>query len=253
MPRMRISRLAAGCGVPGYPRSHIPRRSPLTDGARSLRRKTSCMTEHVGMGASVRLEMRAFRRAMRSLAAGVTVVTARDGGGRPCGLTATAVSAVSWEPPLLLVCIDRTADCHDTFMAADALVVNLLHEGQERLARDFSSIAGGQVHRGELARRRDGRADPGRRARVRRVPHHRPVPGRGSHHFPGRGHRGLCRGAWRGCRAPALFPRRVCPAWARTVSVRSGCSSPSAAAAPRGEARRPPIPVSCFTFSGLLG
>ena len=57
-----------------------------------------------------------YRRVMGLRAAGVTVVTTRGGDGRVWGLTATAVCAVSLEPPLLLVCIDRGADCHSAFL-----------------------------------------------------------------------------------------------------------------------------------------
>jgi flavin reductase (DIM6/NTAB) family NADH-FMN oxidoreductase RutF len=84
------------------------------------------------------MEARSFRRLMGSLAAGVTVVTTRDRDGHPQGLTATAVCLVSLEPPLLLVCIDRQAECHEAFLAAEAFAVNLLREGQEALSRRFA-------------------------------------------------------------------------------------------------------------------
>jgi len=86
-------------------------------------------------------EARTFRRIMRSLAAGVTVVTARDRQGRPWGLTATAVCLVSWEPPMLLVCIDRAADCHGPFAEAGSFAVNVLREDQETLSRHFANKA----------------------------------------------------------------------------------------------------------------
>lgn len=78
-----------------------------------------------------------FRRAMSALAAGVSVVTTRDGQGRPCGLTVTSVCLVSQEPPLLLVCVGRQADCFDVFETSGAFAVNLLHDGQEALSRRF--------------------------------------------------------------------------------------------------------------------
>ncbi len=79
-----------------------------------------------------------FRRAMTALAAGVTIVTTRDRRGQPCGLTATAVSLVSQEPPLLLACVGHRADCHGDFLDADAFAVNVLREGQEELSRRFA-------------------------------------------------------------------------------------------------------------------
>jgi flavin reductase (DIM6/NTAB) family NADH-FMN oxidoreductase RutF len=84
------------------------------------------------------MEVRGFRRLMASLAAGVTVVTTQDREGQPWGLTATAVCLVSLDPPLLLVCIDRNAECHEAFLAAQAFAVNLLREGQEALSRRFA-------------------------------------------------------------------------------------------------------------------
>ncbi|HSB69916.1 MAG TPA: flavin reductase family protein [Candidatus Methylomirabilis sp.] len=84
------------------------------------------------------MEARSFRRLMGLLAASVTVVTTCDREGQPRGLTATAVCLVSLDPPLLLVCIDRQAECHEAFFTAEAFAVNLLREGQEALSRRFA-------------------------------------------------------------------------------------------------------------------
>lgn len=84
------------------------------------------------------MEVRSFRRLMGSLASGVTVVTTRDREGQPRGLTATSVCLVSLDPPLLLVCIDHGADCHEAFCTAEAFAVHLLREGQETLSRRFA-------------------------------------------------------------------------------------------------------------------
>jgi flavin reductase (DIM6/NTAB) family NADH-FMN oxidoreductase RutF len=75
---------------------------------------------------------------MRSLAAGVTIVTARDPQGRLWGMTATAVCLVSWEPPLLLVCIDRKTECHRPLVEAGAFAINLLEQDQESLSQHFA-------------------------------------------------------------------------------------------------------------------
>lgn len=85
------------------------------------------------------LDPNGFRKVMGSLAAGVTVVTTRDRQGEPRGLTATAVCSVSLVPPLLLVCIDRKADCHEAFLEAGGFAVNLLREDQEHLSRLFAT------------------------------------------------------------------------------------------------------------------
>lgn len=75
---------------------------------------------------------------MSALAGGVTIVTTRDAGGRPCGLTATAVCLVSQAPPMLLACVGREADCHAAFLTADAFAVHVLREEQVGLSRRFA-------------------------------------------------------------------------------------------------------------------
>jgi len=79
-----------------------------------------------------------FRTVMGSLAAGVTVVTTRDRHGDPRGLTATAVCSVSLTPPLILVCIDRQADCHEAFQEGEAFAVNFLRDDQAQLSCHFA-------------------------------------------------------------------------------------------------------------------
>jgi flavin reductase ActVB len=79
-----------------------------------------------------------FRAAMASLAAPVTVVTCYDRTGSPRGLTASAVSSLSLDPPLLLVCLDRGSRTHDVLTAADAFALHLLGPENEDLARKFA-------------------------------------------------------------------------------------------------------------------
>ncbi|HEY8581330.1 MAG TPA: flavin reductase family protein, partial [Capillimicrobium sp.] len=50
-----------------------------------------------------------LRRAMGRFATGVTVVTSRDAAGDPVGTTANAVTSLSLEPPLVLVCLARAS------------------------------------------------------------------------------------------------------------------------------------------------
>ncbi|MXM68967.1 flavin reductase [Streptomyces sp. HUCO-GS316] len=80
-----------------------------------------------------------FRAAMAAHAAGVVVVTTRDADGRPWGLTATSFNSVSLEPPLVLVCVSRTAGGYEAFASCDEFAVSLLHEGQQDIAARFAS------------------------------------------------------------------------------------------------------------------
>jgi flavin reductase (DIM6/NTAB) family NADH-FMN oxidoreductase RutF len=79
-----------------------------------------------------------FKRAMRAFTSGVTVVTLRDGEALH-GITVSAFSSLSLDPPLVLVCIDKNAASHDVFARAGAFVVNILEAGQEGLSNLFAS------------------------------------------------------------------------------------------------------------------
>jgi len=94
-----------------------------------------------------------FRRVLGHFAAGVTVVTTRGEDGTPYGLTATAFTSVSLEPPLVLVCVDKRAESHPHFHAAQLFAVNFLAVDQEHLSRRFAATGGDKfsnlvMHRG---------------------------------------------------------------------------------------------------------
>jgi flavin reductase (DIM6/NTAB) family NADH-FMN oxidoreductase RutF len=79
-----------------------------------------------------------FRTALRCFAAGVTIVTTRDRQGRPQGLTASAFTSVSLDPPLVLVCVDHSATAHPDFRTRGWFAVNVLRREQEALSRRFA-------------------------------------------------------------------------------------------------------------------
>ncbi|HMG35689.1 MAG TPA: flavin reductase family protein [Blastocatellia bacterium] len=79
-----------------------------------------------------------FRNAMSRFASGVTVVTAVNE-GRPWGMTVSAFSSVSLEPPLVLVCIDKKASGHSCLAEGCNFAVNVLSEEQEHLSRRFAT------------------------------------------------------------------------------------------------------------------
>jgi flavin reductase (DIM6/NTAB) family NADH-FMN oxidoreductase RutF len=80
-----------------------------------------------------------LRRVMGHFATGVTVITTRDAQGRPTGLTANAVTSVSLDPPLILVCVDKAADCYPCFGRSGMFAVNVLAEDQEEISRRFAT------------------------------------------------------------------------------------------------------------------
>jgi flavin reductase (DIM6/NTAB) family NADH-FMN oxidoreductase RutF len=84
------------------------------------------------------LDQDEFRSVMGRFATGVTVVTVADQQGRDYGITVTAFSSLSLEPPLVLVCIDHDASILPAFTSASHFVVNVLAAHQEAIARRFS-------------------------------------------------------------------------------------------------------------------
>jgi flavin reductase (DIM6/NTAB) family NADH-FMN oxidoreductase RutF len=79
-----------------------------------------------------------FRQVMSQFATGVTIVTTRDG-EEVHGLTANSFCSVSLEPPLVLVCVDKSAHSHDLIAAGRNFSVNILKASQEALARRFAT------------------------------------------------------------------------------------------------------------------
>jgi len=79
---------------------------------------------------------------MGLFATGVTIITTRDGAGQPFGLTANAVTSLSLDPPLLLICIDKKAETYPHFLDSGCFVVNILAGDQEELSRRFAKSGG---------------------------------------------------------------------------------------------------------------
>jgi flavin reductase ActVB len=85
------------------------------------------------------LDPLAFRDAMARFASGVTVAMTRDQGGSIAGFTASAFSSLSLDPPLLLVCLQKDADCYAAFMQTEVFAVSILSSGQEEIATRFAT------------------------------------------------------------------------------------------------------------------
>jgi len=78
-----------------------------------------------------------FRSVIGHLASGVTVVTCAVE-GKPYGMTASSVTSLSADPPMMLACVNRSAPTAAAIRAAGGFVVNVLRAGQEHLARQFA-------------------------------------------------------------------------------------------------------------------
>lgn len=81
----------------------------------------------------------ALRHAFGTFVTGVTVITTHDAEGNPRGMTANSFTSVSLDPPLLLVCVGKSAASYTAFAASEQFAVNLLHEGQVDVSGTFAS------------------------------------------------------------------------------------------------------------------
>lgn len=81
-----------------------------------------------------------FRRVLGHWTTGVAVVTTTTRDGRPCGLTANALTSVSLEPPLVLVCVQHDSDTYACIEETRTFAINVLRADQERMARRFATF-----------------------------------------------------------------------------------------------------------------
>ena len=79
----------------------------------------------------------AFRHAMSSVAAPVTVVTTMDG-ATPYGTTVSSFSSLSMTPPLVMFALDGRSRLLAALQSNSRLAVNVLGHGQEGLATTFA-------------------------------------------------------------------------------------------------------------------
>ncbi len=96
-----------------------------------------------------------FKSVLARFASGITIITTRDSDGRDHGMTASAFSSLSLDPPLVLVCIANDATIAPVVATASSFAVNVLAESQEALSRRFAGklddrFAGVGHTRGEL-------------------------------------------------------------------------------------------------------
>lgn len=79
----------------------------------------------------------AFRRALGCWGSGVAIVTTRAG-EKIHGMTVSALSSVSLDPPLVLVCADKASNTHALMQRSCCFAANILAAGQETLALRFA-------------------------------------------------------------------------------------------------------------------
>lgn len=72
-------------------------------------------------------------------ATGVAVVTTLHPGGEPCGVTINAVTSLSLDPPLFLICLDHTSKTLDALQRSGHFGLHFLSREQTEISRVFAS------------------------------------------------------------------------------------------------------------------
>jgi len=82
-----------------------------------------------------------FKQGMRRLGGAVTLVTSAHEGVF-AGLTATAVTSLSADPPRLLACVNRAGITYETISRGRCIAINVLGAQDKRLAERFAGMDG---------------------------------------------------------------------------------------------------------------
>ena len=88
------------------------------------------------------MDSNTFRRLCGRFPTGVVVITARDGGEQPVGMTANSFTSVSLDPPLVSVSIDHAAELHSLLVAAPRFALNVLKGDQAAMSVRFAGPSG---------------------------------------------------------------------------------------------------------------
>ncbi|MGO1545279.1 MAG: flavin reductase [Gulosibacter sp.] len=91
---------------------------------------------HVGDVPPPREMLKAFNKQFIS---GVTVVTTNDADGNPRGLAVSAYSSVSLDPPLVLVCVQKTSSTYPSLFGSAHVGINILSSNQRATLDAFAS------------------------------------------------------------------------------------------------------------------
>ena len=84
------------------------------------------------------IDRQLFKSALGRWVSGVTIVTTRAG-ERVFGMTASAFSSVSLDPPLVLVCIAKKAHTLPWIVESGVFAVNVLAKDQHELSNRFAT------------------------------------------------------------------------------------------------------------------
>lgn len=83
------------------------------------------------------VDQKVFRDVVGRFASGVTVITTTVD-GKQFGTTASAMSSLSMDPPMILICLNKTSETGAAVLTSGTFAVNILAKGQEQLASQFA-------------------------------------------------------------------------------------------------------------------
>ncbi len=81
-----------------------------------------------------------YRRTMGQFATGVTILTTSKPEGTPMAMTANAVTSVSLDPLLLLVCVSKNAEMAPVITHAKTFSLSILGAAQQGLSNYFAGM-----------------------------------------------------------------------------------------------------------------
>ena len=91
-----------------------------------------------------------FREAMSAFPSGVTLMTTADPDGEFRGFAASSFCSVSIDPALVLVCISKTAQCHDAFLENDQWSIQIAGAAHIDLINRFATKGADKFGGGEF-------------------------------------------------------------------------------------------------------
>ena len=86
-----------------------------------------------------KFDPRTLRSAFGKFATGVTIITTYQSDGTPRGITANSFTSVSLDPPILLICIAKSALSKSVFSECEHFGVNILGSTQQDISALFAS------------------------------------------------------------------------------------------------------------------
>jgi flavin reductase (DIM6/NTAB) family NADH-FMN oxidoreductase RutF len=84
------------------------------------------------------LDGAAIRQFASCFATGVAVITTTDKAGKLYGLTMNAITSLSLDPPLFLICVDKRSNTLAPMLESKGFAINILAKGQETVSNTFA-------------------------------------------------------------------------------------------------------------------